>query len=283
MCVKVAGAVLVVAMLAVVVSKTNEAGEGQAETGDRDSKGAARSAADSGEAQPNPDSVDEIRRLIAGVRDMKQLVAGQLQSLQGLIVARSVIVLGGKETGDGLTWYFPGRMSREEEEWIVLAGELRAENCVEFLLNRISDRSHVNIPNLRRRPYQGCPAFDSLCQIGLPACPSALHRIPLESNGLIRAYLTGVLQRCRGNTEAKSRLIAFKEICTPQEMRKRVQVQVANKEEFWGKCTTQEMQKRVQEAIEQCEAAPFPDIPTLSRYYHAKLKEQHSEPLETNE
>ena len=100
---------------------------------------------------------------------------------------------------------------------------------------------------------------------------------------MIRAYLTGRLQKCLGNTEAKSQLIALKEICTTQEMRRRVQVQVTNKEELWDKCTTQEMRERVQEAIEQCDAAPSPQIPTISRYYHAKLKEQHDKPLETNE
>lgn len=229
MCLKIAGTMLIASMLAFVLANQNDAGVGTTEAGDLASKDAAVLAADSGEPEPKSDPLDEVLRLREALDNMKTHVALHLRSSQGL--TGSDIVLGGKETGDQ-TFHFPSPMSREEEEWIVLAGELRAEECVELLLNRISDPGHVHL--LGRTPYQGFPAYYYLCKIGLPACQPALNRVPLESDVRIRELLTGVLQRCLGNSEARSRLVALKE-----------------------NCTTEEMRERVQKAIERCDSEPI--------------------------
>ncbi len=245
MCLKVAGTILVVAMLAVVLANQNDAGDGPAEAGDRTTQDAAVVAEDSGEPEPKPDSREEILRLRNSFNEMKGIVASRLVSLQGL--GQSQVVIDGKAiVGEIVDGKFKDRqasgnsptrlrspMSREEEEWIVLAGELRSEDFVELLLNRIADHGYVHL--LGRTPYQGYPAYYYLCKIGLPSCQPALHRIPLEPDDKIRDYLTRLLQRCLGNSEARSRLLVLKE-----------------------KCETDETRERVQTAIEQCDAKPSP-------------------------
>ncbi len=232
---KIAGTMLVVATLAFVLSNQNNAGDRPAEAGDRTSQDAAVLVADSGEPEGKSDPLDEVLRLRESLDGMKRRVASELRRSQGLFVVGTDIVIGGKPIGGmapgGQTFRFPPQMSREEEEWIVLAGELRAENCVELLLNRISDHGHLHI--VRRPVYQGYPAYYHLCKIGLPACQPALNRILLESDDMSIHLLTGVLQRCLGNSEARSRLVALKD-----------------------KCETDEMRERVQKAIERCEAEP---------------------------
>jgi hypothetical protein len=236
MCLKIAGSILVVVMLAIVLANQNDAGDRPAEAGGGTSKDAAALVA--GEPEPKSDPLDEVLRLRESLDGMKRRVASELRRSQGLFVVGTDIVIGGKPIGGmapgGQTFRFPPQMSREEEEWIVLAGELRDEGCVELLLNRIADPGPVHLLSMTLH-RQGCPAYYFLCKIGLPACQPALNRIPLEPDDRIRDYLTRLLQRCLGNSEARSRLVALKE-----------------------KCETDETRERVQKAIEQCDAKPLP-------------------------
>lgn len=195
----------------------------------------------------------EARRIRAEVRDIKQLISSRLAVIQGSVWGVPKVVLGNSPpAGDGLTGPIPGvsypeKMSLGEEEWIVLAGQLRDTNSVEYLLNRISSLGNVHMLSrvVARYPDRR-PAFYWLCQIGLPACQPALRRIPLESDGLIRAYLVGLLQTVAGDNQARSWLVALKKTC-------------GNDEQL----------ERVTAAIEQCDDGPCPR--SIFAYHKAKL------------
>lgn len=231
---KIAGTILVLSMLAVVLANQNAAGDKPSGSGEIASQDAALSASVSEE--PISDPFDEIQRLRENLEKMKQHVETQLRKLQGLDSYHSNIAISGAEN-DGTRRrmsrdHLP-RMSLEEEEWIVLAGQLNDVRFVDLLLNRIAD-SNVHLLDLTSH-HQCPPAFYFLCNMGLTACQPALSRIPLESDDRIRDYLTQLLQRCLGNTEARSRLVALKD-----------------------KCEAEEMRERVQTAIEQCDSKPLP-------------------------
>lgn len=239
---KTAGTVLIVFTLAVVFANQNDAEDTPAETGNTATIDATLAPAGIGDHKA--ESLQEAERMKESLNTMKAQVATRLREFQGLPAGFSDIVVSANEgepdQSISLSFpqmsrkHLPPRISLEEEEWMLLASELHAENCVELLLNRILDSPqelHVSMKPWR----QGPPAFYFLCKIGKPACRAALNRIPLESDVKIRRRLTLLLQNCLGNTLTK--------VCLQQ--RKEA-------------CDTAEKQQRVQVALEQCEEIPLP-------------------------
>jgi len=123
----------------------------------------------------------------------------------------------------------------------------KASNCVDCLLNRISDAGNVpGTTGHREMEYPETPAFYWLCQINRPARSKVLKRISLEPDGLRSVYLVGLLQTCAGNAECRLLLVQLEKDCTNDEQR-----------------------HRVAEAIHQCDDGPCPR--SLVAYYQARL------------
>lgn len=233
--------ILIVSMLIIVLTGLNRAEDRSNEVEGHSTVDATLAPVDIGDRKA--DSLREARRLMSAFNDIKTQVNRRLREFQGLTDSYPDIVIsvneGGKESISQSPprmsrKHLPPRVSREEEEWMLLAGELHAENCIELLLNRISN-SCENL-HLSLKPYgQGPPAFYVLCKMGLPACDAALRRIPLEPDGSIRMMLTRLLQRRLGNAKAKFSLLTLNEACDTEEER-----------------------VRVRDAIEHCEAIQLP-------------------------
>ncbi len=193
------------------------------------------------------DDLTDAREVRSSAMRMKDRVASRLRSLQGVEMGAEMI-LGGERPSDGVSLTYSDRMSPEEEAWIVAAGELRATNCVDLLLNRISDVGNVPLVSHVVRHYpEARPAFYWLCHIGLPACPQAVRRIPLESDALSRVYLVGLLQTVAGSAQARSLLVSLETTCVDEEER-----------------------QRILEAIQQCDDGPCP--PSLQRYHRDRCE-----------
>ncbi|HQX50692.1 MAG TPA: hypothetical protein PLR25_12340 [Planctomycetaceae bacterium] len=190
------------------------------------------------------DEVAEAREIAHSAGRMKDTVAHRLRLYQG-IQGPSDIVLSGERPGDGSKLTYADRMTKEEEAWIVAAGKLRADNCVNLMLNRISDGGNALMRSRAIDYPEGRPAFFWLREIGSPAFIPALHRIPQESDGLTRVYLVGLLQAIKGNAETRAVIVELEKNCADEEQR-----------------------TRVAEAIQQCDDAP--EARALYAYYQAK-------------
>lgn len=138
MVLKAACTLLVVFTLAVVLTNQNDAEDSPIEVG-----GPATNRATS---ETKSDPQDEVQRLRRSFDDIKAHVAIRLRECQGLPMGFSDTVVSAEERESDQSYRLtplpqmnrkrlPLRVSREEEEWMRLAGELHAENCVELLLN----------------------------------------------------------------------------------------------------------------------------------------------------
>lgn len=153
----------------------------------------------------------ELQRQQQRLREVREQTGRFKQERERAIARVKQELMDIQGVGHRHGWVFkrPEKVSHEEEAWIVSAGELRAVECCDLLLNRI-DRPK-NLPILREGGIglvylQGSPAFDALCQIGAPACPPALARIPQEPDLRRRVYLTGLLRHVWGDAEARRQL-----------------------------------------------------------------------------
>ncbi|WP_131818378.1 hypothetical protein [Planctopirus hydrillae] len=122
------------------------------------------------------------------------------------VTGKSVVTKGDWEFPEGRDFRLSERLTAEEDDWIYVAGEVRAKGCVELLLNRIS-KLHLPPPRPISPPYRlHRPAFDALVKIGEPACGATIDRLRVEDNPENRLLMTELLTICPGNAEARLEL-----------------------------------------------------------------------------
>lgn len=103
----------------------------------------------------------------------------------------------------------PKRISTVEEDWIILAGEIRAASFSNLLLNRIADGREL-VPINARSMLPPDPVMIALCRIGEPAGWEAIKRIPLEPDSQRQKKMTSLAQSTLGNSKARSALSSLK-------------------------------------------------------------------------
>lgn len=163
----------------------------------------------------------QIQALRQEYQNLSGQVASRLRRFQG--IAGLLSFHGERQSLDtrltgkgprisGLTDEFetPKRISYAEEVWIRLAGDIRAEECANLLLNRIAD-DREKVPVNARSMVPSDFTLAALCQIGPPACREALKRIPLESDKRRREKMVRLLQVVLGNSRARSGLMRLQE------------------------------------------------------------------------
>lgn len=157
------------------------------------------------------------RRVAARLRRFQGIPGQRFDGLQSsdvrLTGAQISGLLGESET--------PSRISLVEEDWIRLAGDIRAAECSNLLLNRIAD-SREKVPVNARSLLPHDFTLLALCQIGEPACREAFKRIPQEADLRRRQMMVRLLHSVLGKSRARAELVRMQAMISDEAQTERV-------------------------------------------------------------
>lgn len=136
-------------------------------------------------------------------RHMSMLIWKELRQCQ----ARGTLN-DAKFTGPATTGSLPS-LSFEEERLMVMAGLIRAEECIQLLLNRITFSqlfdSQTGAPlsalssGLGQHQDQVLIAYHSLIEIGVASARAARDRVAYEDNAYTRLMMTNLMREIMGD------------------------------------------------------------------------------------
>ena len=181
-------------------------------------------------AHSKREELDQIGQYRKDYKRLVGQVAGELRKIQGIPDgydhSSDVRLTGASVSGLLREFDSPERISVVEEDLILLAGEIRAAEFSNLLLNRIACVK-ANVPINARAMLPSNPALAALCQIGEPSCREALKRIPLESDQRRRKNMVRLMQMHLGDTRSRSQLVGLQRNLTDAAQCERIASAIA--------------------------------------------------------